>query len=70
METPPNEKPENNAESDGDPLLTSIHGTYTLSNTREGISELDQQTVQNFLNTLAEIALAIASRKAHNKEVI
>jgi len=42
--------------------LTSIHGTYTLSNTREEIADLDEQTVKNFLNTLAEIALAIASR--------
>ena len=43
--------------------LTSIHGTYTLSNTREEITDLDEQTVKNFLNTLAEIAFAIASRK-------
>ena len=65
METPPNEKPENNAESDGDPLLTSIHGTYTLSNTEEHYNEVDRLIVKNFLNTLAEIALAIASRKSN-----
>jgi hypothetical protein len=57
-------EPVNNSLEDQEKALTSIHETYTLSNTRETISELDQQTVKNFLNTLAEIALAIASRKA------
>ena len=63
-------EPINNSLDDQKKALTSIHGTYTLSNTREEITDLDEQTVKNFLNTLAEIALAIASRKAHNKEVI
>ena len=63
-------EPINNSLEDQKKALTSIHGTYTLSNTREDIADLDEQTVKNFLNTLAEIALAIASRKAHNKEVI
>jgi len=63
-------EPVNNSLEDQEKVLTSIHGTYTLSNTREEIADLDEQTLQNFLNTLAEIALAIASRKAHNKEVI
>ena len=57
-------EPVNNSLEDQKKVLTSIHGTYTLSNTRETISELEEQTVKNFLNTLAEIALAIASRKA------
>ena len=57
-------EPVNNSLEDQEKALTSIHGTYTLSNTREVFSELDEQTVKNFLNTLAEIALAIASRKA------
>jgi hypothetical protein len=63
-------EPVNNSLEDQKKALTSIHGTYTLSNTREEIADLNEQTVKNFLNTLAEIALAIASRKAHNKEVI
>jgi hypothetical protein len=63
-------EPINNSLDDQKKALTSIHGTYTLSNTREEITDLDEQTVKNFLNTLAEIALAIASRKTHNKEVI
>jgi hypothetical protein len=45
-------------------VLTSIHGTYTLSNTEERFNEVDKLTVKHFLNTLAEIALAIASRKS------
>jgi hypothetical protein len=53
----------NNSLDDQKKALTSIHATYTLSNTREEIADLDEQTVKNFLNTLAEIALAIASRK-------
>jgi len=56
-------EPVNNSPDDQKKTLTSIHGTYTLSNTREATTELDEQTVKNFLNTLAEIALAIASRK-------
>ena len=56
-------EPVNNSLEDQEKVLTSIHGTYTLSNTRETISDLDQQTVKNFLNTLAEIAFAIAARK-------
>ena len=53
----------NNSPDDQKKTLTSIHRTYTLSNTREEIADLNEQTVKNFLNTLAEIALAIASRK-------
>jgi hypothetical protein len=56
-------EPVNNSLEDQKKALTSIHGTYTLSNTREGFIELNEQTVKIFLNTLAEIALAIASRK-------
>ena len=49
-------EPVNNSLEDQEKVLTSIHGTYTLSNTREEIADLDEQTLQNFLNTLAEIA--------------
>jgi hypothetical protein len=56
-------EPINNSPEDQEKALTSIHATYTLSNTREEIVDLGEQTVKNFLNTLAEIALAIASRK-------
>ena len=56
-------EPVNNSPDDQKKALTSIHGMYTLSNTRAEIADIDEQTVKNFLNTLAEIALAIASRK-------
>ena len=56
-------KPENNSPDNGEKVLTSIHGTYTLSNTEECFNEVDRLAVKQFLNTLAEIALAIASRK-------
>ena len=42
--------------------LTSIPEMYTLSPTPED-SEADRIMIQNFISTLAEIALSIASRK-------
>jgi hypothetical protein len=45
--------------------LTSIHGTYTLASPHEpNANEVENLMVKNFLNTLAETALAIASRQA------
>ena len=41
--------------------LTCIPSPYTLSATQEG-SDIDELAVKEFLNTLAEIALSIASR--------
>jgi hypothetical protein len=43
--------------------LTRIRDMYTLSNTPEDGSETDKVMVQHFLRILAEIALAVASRK-------
>ena len=44
--------------------LTSIHGTYTLASPHEpDANEVDSVMVKYFLNTLAEVALAVASRK-------
>jgi hypothetical protein len=45
--------------------LTCIPSPYTLSATPEG-SEIDGLAVKEFLNTLGEVALSIASR---NREV-
>jgi hypothetical protein len=44
--------------------LTSIHEMYTLSAT-DGhyLSEIDILVIKHFLETLAEVALTIASRK-------
>ena len=45
--------------------LTSIHGTYTLASPHEpNANEVESLMVKKFLNTLAEMALAIASRQA------
>ena len=41
--------------------LTCIPSPYTLSATNEG-SEIDGLAVKEFLSTLAEVALSIASR--------
>ena len=52
--------------------LTSMRSAYTLASTpsAEG-SEVDIIMITNFLQTLAEVALAVASRKSashHNSE--
>ena len=45
--------------------LTSIGDAYTLAATNEAISsELEDLMVRHFIETLAEVALAIASREA------
>jgi hypothetical protein len=43
--------------------LTRIRNPYTLSPTQAESSEADDLVVKHFLQTLAEIALAVASRK-------
>jgi hypothetical protein len=49
--------------------LTSIHHTYTLAATDEAENyNLDKVIVKHFEETIAEIALAIASRKENNRE--
>ena len=47
-------------------VLTGIHAPYTMAGTNDG-NEVDELIVKNFLNTLAEIALAIASRTEVNQ---
>ena len=49
--------------------LTSIHHTYTLAATDEAeINEVDKVIVKHFEEIIAEISLAIASRKLSNRE--
>ncbi len=43
--------------------LMCIHNTYTLAYTEDDGSELDKLIVKNFVETLANVALAVASRK-------
>lgn len=42
--------------------LTGIRDAYTLANTAERGSETDRLMINNFLNTLAEVAISVASR--------
>ena len=44
-------------------VLAGIPCSYTVSATHETSSEIDELMIRNFLNTLAEVALSIASRK-------
>ena len=47
--------------------LTCIHASYTLPCTPEQYAgEVDKIMIDNFLQTLSEVALAIAARKAPN----
>jgi hypothetical protein len=49
--------------------LTSIHHTYTLAATDEDeTNEVDKVIVRHFEEIIAEISLAIASRKENNRE--
>jgi putative transposase len=58
-----NDQPENTPE-EVKTALTSIHDAYTLAGTRdENESEVDKLQVKHFLDTVAEVALSIASRK-------
>ncbi len=53
-----------NHENYEEKALTCIRSAYTLSDTPEPDSnETESLIVKNFLNTLAEIALSISSRK-------
>ena len=47
--------------------LTRIRSPYTLSTTPAEPGEADEIIVKHFLQTLAEIALAVASRKGESK---
>ena len=61
---PSADNPDKIVEIQNQTLLTRIHDAYTLSDTHESGNEADKVMVKHFLNTLAEVALAIASRKA------
>lgn len=48
--------------------LTGIRDPYTLADTPEHGSEADRLAIRNFLNTLAEVALSVASRSLKKEE--
>ena len=56
------DKPENNPQKS----LTCIDGAYTIAGTPES-KEVNELMIKNFLNTLAEVALSIASREEKNQ---
>ncbi len=51
-------------ENSGKGLLTCIHNAYTVSGTNDDVEAL---MVKNFLNTLAEVALAVALREVKDR---
>ncbi len=57
------EEPENTLER----RVTSIHSAYTLAATPDAC-EVDELIVRHFIETLAEVALAVASRKIVEQE--
>ncbi|MFC1956001.1 hypothetical protein ACFLWZ_05710 [Chloroflexota bacterium] len=58
----------NQSEDSRQNVLTGIPSSYTLSATQtEETSEVNELMVKYFLNTLAEIALAVASRREAGK---
>lgn len=61
--------PDNIPENTDENVLTGIHEAYTVSATTETeTSEVDEIIVKNFLETLAEISLAIAIRNTGRQE--
>ena len=48
--------------------LTCIREAYTLASTPEPGSETDLLMINNFLNTLAKVAIAVASRNLREKQ--
>ncbi len=49
--------------------LTRIRGAYTLAATNEPeTSEIDRMTMKHFVETMAEVALSVASRRATRKQ--
>ena len=60
----------NNLPDNSESALTSIRDSYTLPCTPEAYAnEVDKFMIENFLQTLSEIALAIAARKAQDNSI-
>ncbi len=49
--------------------LTCIRNAYTLAAAHEDASEVDRLMVKQFLDTLAEVALAVASRRVSDHQM-
>ena len=59
---------ENNASEGLTCIPQRIHCATTRDTTEEEYSETDMIIVQNFLHTLAEVALAVASRRGKERD--
>ncbi len=60
----------NNLPDTSESALTSIRDSYTLPCTPETYATgVDKIMIENFLQTLSEIALAIAARKAQDNSM-
>ena len=60
--------PEHNTDNHDENLLTRIRNAYTVGDTSEPeIKEMHDLMIKTFLNTLAEVALSIASREVKNQ---
>ena len=58
-----------NHQKPGPEALTSIHGAYTLAATNEPeTNEAEELMARHFVETLAEVALSVASRKLAEQE--
>jgi len=58
-----------NSENNRLNVLTRIHPSYTLSDTPEPDSnETESLILKNFLNTLAEVSISIASRNGEKNQ--
>jgi hypothetical protein len=57
------DQPEN-SQKNPEIALTCIRNAYTLADTPDSVNDL---MIKNFLNTLAEIALSIATRESSDK---
>ena len=61
--------PENISPKTDENVLTGIHNAYTVSATNETeTGEMNEIIVKNFLETLAEISLSIATRNRGESE--
>ena len=61
---PETDNPTETGENIRQDLLTCIHETYTLSGPQEAnTNEAERLMVNHFLETLAEVAMSVASRQ-------
>lgn len=65
---PPSSRGENISSEGSEKALTCIRPEYTLATTFSGEEELNGLMIRQFLDTLTEVALSVASRGIPKKE--